>query len=123
MANLNICKTFPVGASALSQYDLVSTPGGLVVTTGATVEAVGIVQNGYDANATEAEVCLFGITRAVASAAISKGDLLMPAAAGEVATHDGGGTSVHIGVALEAATAQGDEIEILLYANKVQAQA
>lgn len=111
--NFTITRTFPGGGSALNQYDLVKTPGGAVVSAAATDDCFGITQNGYDANATEVEVCVFGLTRATASAAISKGDYLMAAAAGEVATHDGTSTKPYIGTALEAATAQGDEIEIL----------
>lgn len=114
---------FPVGASALSQYACCKTPSGAVVTAAVTDEAFGIIQDGADANASNATFVIFGCTKAIASAAISKGALLMPNAAGKVTTHDGDAASVHLGVALEAASGDGSEIEIFLYANKVQAQA
>jgi len=115
-------KSFTVGAAALTRYELCITPTAAVVSTGATVEPFGIVQDGAAIGA-EAVFATSGITKAIAGAAITKGALLMPAAAGEVITHDGGATSVHIGTAMEAAGAQGDEIEIELGIIKVLAQA
>lgn len=108
-------KTFPVGASALTQYQLVKTPAALVEGAAATDTAVGIVQNGYDANATEAAVMLEGETRGIAHAAITKGDLLEAAAAGRLATHSTTSTKPVVGRALRAATAQDDEILIHLF--------
>lgn len=103
-----------IGASAVEQYDLVKTPAACVVTAAATDDAVGIVQNGYAANATEAKVRVFGITKARAAGAITVGAPLVPAAAGEVDAHDGTTANPIVGVALEAAGAQGDEILIFL---------
>ncbi len=114
-ANIKIVKTFPVGAGALAQYDAVKTPAALVVGAAATDTLIGIVQDGADANATSVAVCIFGITRAVAHAAITKGDLLEAAAAGRLATHSTTSTKPVVGVALETATAQDDEIEIFLF--------
>ncbi len=113
--NFKIVKTFPVGASAIAKTDLVKTPAALVVGAAATDTCIGIAENGYDANATEAEICIFGITRARASAAITKGDLLEAAAAGEVATHSTTSTKPVVGLALETAGAANDEIEIFLF--------
>lgn len=115
MSNLQIVKNFPVGAAALTQYQAVKTPAAIVEGASSTDTLIGIVQNGYDANATEAAVCIFGVTRAKAHAAITRGDLLETAAAGRVATHSTTSTKPTIGIALEAATAQDDEIEIFLF--------
>ena len=113
MSNFQIVKSFTVGNAAVSQYDLVKTPAALVVGAAATDTCVGITQSGAAIGA-DVDVCIFGVTRATASAAITRGDLLEAAAAGEVATHSTTSTKPVIGVALEAATAQGDEIEIFL---------
>ena len=116
MAEVKVVETFPVGASALSQFQLVKTPGGVVVGAASTDDCVGIVQNGYDADATEAAVCLFGVTFALAhDGAIAKGDFLEAAAAGRVDTHSATSTKPIIGVALEASSAQDHQIRILLY--------
>lgn len=115
MSNLKIVKNFPVGASALAKTDLVKTPAALVVGAAATDTCIGIVEDGVAANATVCPVCIFGITRARASAAITRGDLLEAAAAGEVATHSTTSTKPVVGIALEAATAANDEIEIFLF--------
>lgn len=107
--------TFPVGASALAQFKLVKTPGGLVVGADAADDCLGIVQNGYDASAAEANVRVFGVTYALAhDGSIAKGDLLEAAAAGRVDTHQGTSTDPIIGIALEASGAQDDEILIFL---------
>ena len=111
-----------IGAAAVTKYQLVITAGALVVATGPTVEAVGVVQDGYAIGAL-ANVRVFGVTKAIAAGVISALDPLMPAAAGEVDTHGGVATDVHVGFALTAAAAQGDIIDIFLYANKTNAQA
>lgn len=116
MSNLKICKTFPVGASALTRGKMVDTATGLVVTTAATDTALGVMEDGAAANATEGNVCLFGITRVEAhDADIAKGDLLELAAAGRVDTHDGTSTKPVVGLALEDANSQGHLIEIFLF--------
>ena len=113
--NISIVKTFTVGAAAVTQYQLVKTPAALVKGAASTDTCVGIVQDGYAIGA-EAAVCLFGVTRAQASTTITRGDLLEAAAAGQVATHSTTSTKPVIGLALEAATAQNDEIEIFFFA-------
>lgn len=110
-----VTTTLPAGASALSQYALVKTPAGVVVSAAVTDDCIGVVQNGADADATEVEVCLFGKTRAIAhDGNISKGDLLMAEASGRVDGHDGTTANPVIGVALEDSNAQDDEILIFL---------
>ena len=119
---MSIKKGDVVGAAALSRFALCKTPGAAVVTAAATDEPFGIVQDGA-AIGESALFCFSGHTKAIASAAISKGDVLMPAASGRVATHDDGATSVKVAVALTAATAAGDEIWVDLFANKTIADA
>lgn len=110
-----------IGASAVSQFQLVKTAGALVVTTAKTEDAVGIVQSDYDANAANAAVATSGPTPAIAAAAISKGDELMPAASGRVATHDGLSGSKKVGRAEEAASGAGAYLDIILYDDKTNA--
>lgn len=106
----NIDITLPVGASALTQYELVKTVGGVVVSAAATDDCLGVVQNGADANADGVTVRIFGVSRIVAHGAITKGAGLVPAAAGRIDEHDGTTANPIVGIALEAATAQDDEI-------------
>ncbi len=113
---------FPVGGSGLTQFQLCKTTTGAVACSAATDECFGIVQDGAAAGS-NALFVLAGTTKAIASAAISKGAKLMPSTAGRVVTHDDVGTSVHVGTAQDAATAAGDVIEIELHAVKVLAQA
>lgn len=116
MSNIKICKTFPAGASALTKGKMVDTAAGLVVTTAATDTAIGCVEDGCAANATECNVCLFGITRVEAhDADIAKGDLLELADAGRVDTHSGTSTKPVVGRALEDSNSQGHLIEVFLF--------
>ena len=116
MSNLKICKTFPVGASALTKGKLVKTPGALVVGAAATDTCIGVVEDGADASASECNVCLFGITRVEAhDSSVAKGELLEAAAAGRVDTHSTTSTKPVIGMALEDANSQGHLIEIFLF--------
>lgn len=116
MSDFKIVKTFQVGASALTVGKLVKTPAALVVAAAATDTAIGVVEDGYDANATEAAVCLFGVCRIEAhDGSVVKGELLEAAAAGRVDTHDGTSTKPVVGMALESSNAQGDLIEIFLF--------
>lgn len=116
MSNLKIVKSFPVGASALNKGEMVDTATGLVVTTAATDTALGVMESDAEANATAGEVCLFGITHVEAhDGDIAVGDLLELAAAGRVDTHDGSTGNPVVGVALQAANAQGHLIEVFLF--------
>ena len=115
MSNIQIIKNFAVGAAALTQYQAVKTPAALVEGAASTDTLIGIVQNGAAANDAEAAVCIFGITRAKAHGAITRGGLLDAAAAGRVDAHSTTSTKPTIGVALETAANQDDEIEIFLF--------
>lgn len=113
-----LMKSYPVGASALTQYQLVKTPGGLVEGAASTDDCIGIVQNGYAANATNALVQIgegetFGIAH---DGDITAGDLLEAAAAGRLDTHSGTSTKPVIARALEDSSAQDDEIKIHFFA-------
>jgi hypothetical protein len=110
----NLIKTYPVGASAITQFQLVKTPGGLVEGAASTDDCLGIVQNGYAANATEAAVQIgdgetFGIAH---DGDINDGDLLEAAAAGRLDTHSGTSTKPVIARALQDSSAAGDFIRI-----------
>jgi hypothetical protein len=111
--NLKFCRPDTVGAAAVTQYMLVKTGGALVKTAADTDKPNGIVQDGAAIGAT-VNVCFFGHTKAIADDAIAQFAELMPSANGKVITHDGGADSPRIGVALQAADADGDLIEILL---------
>lgn len=113
-------KSSAVGASALTRYLLCKTKGAAVVSAAKTDVCFGIIQDGADANAPHATFCTGGTTKAIASAAIADGALLMPAAGGKVVTYDAAATSVKIGVANQAAGADGDEFEIELFDDKSQ---
>lgn len=113
-----LIKSYPVGASALTQYQLVKTPGGLVEGAASTDDCLGIVQNGYDANATAGAVLIgeaetFGIAH---DGDIAAGELLEAAAAGRLDTHSGTSTKPVIARALEASGAQDDIIRIHFFA-------
>lgn len=86
------------------------TAGGLAVATAATDNVIGFVQRA--GIATEAlPVMINGITMAKASAAIAKGDAVAAAANGAIAK---AATGAYCGVALEAASAAGDIIPVLI---------
>ena len=112
---LNIGQETTADLSA-SQYLAVITPDALAV-AGAAANAFGILQNKPDGSAsgaqiTTATVMVAGISRAIASAAIVAGAKVGCAAAGELRTAVSGDHV--IGIALEAAAAQGDIFAVLL---------
>lgn len=86
------------------------TAEGAVVATAAADEVLGFIQR--EAKAGEvAQIMVDGITMAKASAAIAKGDHVAAAAEGAVAKTTAG---KFCGIALEAATAAGDIIPVLI---------
>lgn len=110
--NHNNVVSLPVGASALTAHARVRLASGLLVVAGASdVDVLGHVLQDTLAGGT-ADVALkfgSGMHYAIASAAISNGALIGKAALGKIAT---GGTE---GVALSAATADGDIIRVIYY--------
>jgi hypothetical protein len=109
---------FRAGA-AISQFRLVkldsSTPKKLIVTAAATDIPFGTLQQSSTADGDVVTTVVAGRTKAVASAAIAAGAILQPAAAGKVATH--ATTNARIGRALQAALADGDIIDVLIFDN------
>lgn len=76
------------GAAAMTQYQAVQRPtGAVVIGTAGTQQCYGIIQDGVDALG-DVKMATSGPTKAVAAAAITKGDQLAMAAAGalDVAT-------------------------------------
>lgn len=105
-------------SGAIGRYNLVYVDNAanrtVAVTTGGTDDAIGGCQSAF-ADGEAAAVNESGYTYTVASAAIAAGDLLMPAANGEVATHVAAGGNKVIGRAIEAAGAQGDFVYTRLF--------
>lgn len=84
-----------------------------------TDKAVGVLNNKPTAADKAAEVDILGTTKVVAGAAIAAGALVAPTAAGKAQTAVA--TQYARGMALEAAGADGDIIEILLLPMTVMA--
>lgn len=122
-------------SAGIAQYTLVKldTAGGsafgdVINTTSNLDSALGIVQdsggpattlNGAEANNTagmSVRVRCYGVSKAVAGAAVTRGDLLVTNASGQVITAPAlAATDVRIiGVAFDAATALGDLITVYL---------
>lgn len=120
MANYNLLGTSPAGFVAggtIAKNVLVklhSVEGQVVVTTAITDSPLGASMNSAVANGTIA-VQQFGVVKLTAKAAISLGAQVMPdgAGAGLIATA-AGATAKSIGVALQAALAENDVIEVQL---------
>lgn len=113
-----LMKTYVVGAAALTQYQLVKTPAAIVEGAADTDDCIGIVQNGYAANATTALVQIgegetFGIAH---DGSIVAGELLEAAAAGRLDTHSGTSTKPVVARALSSSGAQDDIIKIHFFA-------
>ena len=106
---------FGLGAAAISVYRLVKLNAGVVeVSAAATDACFGFLQSGVEANAEKALVSIDGRSFGVASGVIAAGDLLEAGADGKIAVHSGASTNPIVGRALEAATADGDYIELLI---------
>jgi hypothetical protein len=101
--------SFITGATALTQFALVKTPAGLVVSAADTDVVLGVVQDGAAIGA-RAAVTIFGQTKAIASGPIVVGARICPDAAGKVKT--AAAADLVCGIALSAAGADGDEIDI-----------
>lgn len=116
MSKISQIETDVIGASAVTRFELVKTAGALVVTAANTDIPVGVVQDGYAATAADAAVCVFGETFAVAGAAVTQYAPISPTSSGEVIDH--AGSQTRIGIALDAAAAQGDIFRIFLDVDK-----
>lgn len=108
-----LIKSFPAnGDLSSSQYKVVELGSSGVSATNATTDVpVGVLQN-KPTTGLAADVMMLGISRCIAVAAITKGVKVSCTAAGKVQT---AATGQHIvGIALEAASADGDIIPVLL---------
>jgi hypothetical protein len=107
---------FRAGA-AIGQFRLVkldgSTPPKLVVTALATDVPFGTLQQQTLADGDVVTTVVAGRTKVVASGPIAVGAVLQPASAGRVATHTANNT--RCGRALQAAAADGDIIDVLIF--------
>jgi hypothetical protein len=105
-------KTFTSG-STLARYLRVKTPAA-VVAAGAADAELGVVTRAVTTSGDPADVLLRtaqGTTPMVASVAINVGDTVYTAADGKIGTETSG--TLRIGIALSAATADGDIVEVL----------
>lgn len=116
--NVVLTTSFPTSADLSgSQYAPIVLSSGDAAVAGAGANAIGFLQNKPDGSVTgqqitTASVMVAGISRAVASAAIAEGAKVSAAASGEIRTAVSGD---HVlGIALEAAAAQGDIIPVLI---------
>ena len=113
-------KTFTAGAAFLA-HALVKLSSGKVVksTATATDDPVGIAEYAAEADGDEVAVRLLntdGTVEMVAAGAVTSGTIVYAAADGKVQTLPvAAATYRQIGIALEAATADGDIIEVLPY--------
>ena len=110
-----------ISISLLAAADLSTKQGLFVEVTAAqtvnvcnaiTDVAVGVLRNKPDAAGKAAEVDILGTTKVIAGAAIAVGAKVAPTAAGKAQTAVT--TQYARAIALSAAGADGDEIEILL---------
>lgn len=103
--------------AAIAQHALVkldgSTPPKLVVTAANTDIPFGTLRQSTEADGDPVTTEVCGRTKAIAGAAIAQGAVVMPAAAGKVVTHTG--VNTRAGRALQAAAADGDIIDIILF--------
>lgn len=107
-----------VSGAAVGQYRVVkldSTEGRVIVTSAITDSAVGVSMQSASAAGELVPVQQFGKAKVVASGAVSIGDQVMPTGSGSgKCVTASGATAKSFGVALTAANADGDIIEVQL---------
>lgn len=99
--------------STKQYYAMYVSAANTVTIAGANAKVVGVLQNTPDAANETAVVRVCGTTKVVAGEAIAAGKYVTSTSAGKAEVADAAGEHC-FGVALEAATADGDIIEILL---------
>jgi predicted RecA/RadA family phage recombinase len=112
-------RAFPVGASALTAGTRVSLSSGLAVAAGApNASALGVAIGDAPANGiVTVKLNTAGGTHEIkAGGVISAGAAVYPAASGKILAAQTSSNNA-IGIALEAATADGDVIEVVLGVN------
>lgn len=106
--------SLPAGADlSAKQHLFVKASSGAAVLAGNNEGALGVLQNDPNAEGT-ASIMALGVSRVVAGAAIAEGAQVAADANGKAKTAATG--SIVLGVALEAAAADGDIIPVLLHA-------
>jgi hypothetical protein len=116
---LSQTRTFTTGATALAAYARVKLDTGVLVVAGAGEAAIGVTVAPFAIGAL-ATVRLFngyGTAFMLAGAAVASGANVFGIAAGKIDDAQPAAGGAPIGVALEAATADGDVIEVLLAGN------
>jgi hypothetical protein len=106
-------RQFPTGGTAIGQHIRVKLSAGVLAVAGIADEDIGTIVQDVFTTDVEAAVRLKsanGTRKMVAASAFSAGAVLYAAASGKV---DDAITAQRIGIALEAATAGGDIIEVL----------
>jgi len=107
-------KALPAGG-ALGQYILVKFTSDVLSVAALGEEPIGVMQQAAFAAGEVCNVRLLsaqGTMKCFASAAVAQGAVVYGRAAGKV-DDDSGTSAIRIGIALEAATAAGDIIEVL----------
>ena len=115
--NVQIVKSFPVGATALAVGVFVKMATNLlVVATDAADDVIGVTVASAAANATTSQICVFGVCSVQAfDTAVKAGEMLECGAAGAADTYAGASADTIQGLALEDSSADG-LIEILFHA-------
>lgn len=106
-------KAFLNGGTALAKYTRVKLSSGTLTTAVLADKEIGVLMERVEANA-HGDVLLRtspGTTPMIAAAAITAGATVFTAAAGKVSNTATG--AFQVGIALEAAAADGDIIEVL----------
>ncbi|MBX9700915.1 MAG: DUF2190 domain-containing protein [Acetobacteraceae bacterium] len=123
MSNVQLFKNFTAGgAIAAFRCVRLSAAETVVQATAATDAIIGVVQDVAPASGERVDVAVSGIAFAEAQGAVGLGDLVTAQGVGRVQTASpaAGVNNRVIGVALEASTATGDIIRILLSPGSVQ---
>lgn len=105
--------TLTVGATAVVAGNLVtlSAANTVIPTTGATAAWMGVATTD-GAVGSKVGITSGGVQELVASAAIAVGAMVIPAAAGKIATVGAGTFGQNVGVAMTAAAADGDKVHV-----------
>lgn len=118
-----LAKGFKAGA-AIAPYRIVkfSAADTVIQSTAAADSHVGVVSEVGPANGERTEVHVYGAVLVEAGAAVSLGALVTADSVGRgiAAAPAAGANARHIGIALEAASAAGDVIRVLLSQGSVQ---
>lgn len=118
MSNILLRKNFQAGA-AIPAYTLVkhgAADDQVVAATAATDSIIGVIEDVAPASGERVDVALVGIAYVTAGAAVARGALVTSDASGRVVTAApaAGANNRIVGATLEAATAAGDVIRVML---------